>query len=97
MHNHSKNGGHKGMMWMMIPCLLLIAVVLFSRDKLVPPKYLWLIIVGVCVVPHVWMMFKGRGGHGEYGDANMEDKTDDVSEEQPGEKDEGDEHDEKHL
>ena len=79
MHNHDKNGGGKGMMWMMIPCLLLIAFALFGGGSLASSKYLWLIIVGVCVVPHIWMMFRGHGGHS---DDNAEDKINDASEKQ---------------
>ena len=72
MHNH--NGGNgKSMMWMMIPCLLLIAFALFGGGNLASSKYLWLIIVGVCVVPHIWMMFKG---HGKHSDTNTEEKSD---------------------
>ncbi len=74
MHNNNNSGGHKGMMWMMIPCLLLIVFVLFGGAS---SKYLWLIMLGVCVVPHLWMMFKG--GHGGHSDTNIEDKKDDTS------------------
>ena len=62
MHNHN-NGGHKGMMWMMIPCLLLLGVLFFGGSKLSSSGYLWLIVIGVCVVPHIWMMFKVPGEH----------------------------------
>jgi len=79
MHNHNnQNGGHKGMMWMMIPCLLMIAVVLLGGNKLGSSKYLWLIVVGVCVVPHLWMMFKGRGCKKEN---NKEEKSDTIDKE----------------
>lgn len=70
MHSHDGKGG-KNMMWMMIPCLLLMAFALFDGGSLVSSKYLWLIIVGVCVVPHIWIMFKG---HGESTDTNTEEK-----------------------
>ena len=62
MHDHNENNGHKGMMWMMIPCILLVVIALFG-SKLASSNYLWLIILGVCVVPHIWMMLKGRGKH----------------------------------
>jgi hypothetical protein len=78
MHNHNGKNG-KSMMWMMIPCLLLIAFALLGGGNLASSKYLWLIIVGVCVIPHIWMMFKGHGGHG---DDSVEDKTNDASEKQ---------------
>ncbi len=75
MHNHNdKDSGHKGMLWMMIPCLLLLGFLFFSGGKL-SSGYLWLIIIGVCVVPHIWMMLKGHGGHGGHGDADTDEKT----------------------
>jgi hypothetical protein len=63
MHNHDGKNS-KSMIWMMIPCLLLVAVVLFGGRKLASSNYLFLIMLGVCVVPHFWMMFKGHRGHG---------------------------------
>mgnify|MGYP003393103175 CR=1 FL=1 len=63
MHDHNENNGHKGMMWMMIPCILLVVIALFGGSKLASSNYLWLIILGVCVVPHIWMMLKRRGKH----------------------------------
>ncbi len=84
MHEHNNNGNkesrHKGMWLMMIPCLLLVAVILFSGSALSSSRYLWLIIIGACVIPHIWMMFKGHGGHG---DTDMEDKTNGASAKQP--------------
>ena len=63
MHNHNNNGGHKGMMWMIIPCLLLLGVLFLGGGKLSSSWYLWLIIIGICVGPHVWMMLTGHGSH----------------------------------
>lgn len=63
MHNN-KNDGHKGMMWMMIPCFLLLGVLFFGGGKLSSSWYLWLIIIGICVGPHIWMMLRGHGSHG---------------------------------
>lgn len=62
MHNHNEGSG-KSMMWMMLPCLLLLAVVIFGGSGLFSSKYIWLIMLGVCVVPHLWMMFKGNKEH----------------------------------
>ena len=63
MHNHDHR---KGMMWMMIPCLLLLGVLFFGGERLFPSSgYLWLIAIAICVVPHIWMMFRGHGGHGD--------------------------------
>ena len=72
MHNHDGKNS-KSMMWMMLPCLLLVAVVFLGGGKLASSNYLWLIMLGVCVVPHLWMMFKG--GHGGHSDDNTENKT----------------------
>lgn len=58
------------MIWMMIPCLLLIVVTLFGGEKLASFNYFWLIILGVCIVPHIWMMFKGHGEHDNNGTEN---------------------------
>lgn len=66
----------KSMIWMMIPCFLMIAVILFGGSKLASSGYLWLIIVGVCMVPHLWMMFKGHGECGGHSASNTEDKID---------------------
>ena len=67
MHNHNnesdKDGGHKGMMWMIIPCLLLLGVLFFGGGKLSSGGYLWPILIGVFVVAHVWTMFRGHGGN----------------------------------
>lgn len=68
MHNHNnnnQNGGHKGMLWMMIPCLLLLGFLFIGGGAIASSKYLWLILIGVCAVPHLWMMWKGHGGHGD--------------------------------
>ena len=86
MHNHNGENS-KSMLWMMLPCLLLVLFVLFGGAGLVSSKYLWLIILGVCVVPHLFMMFKGRGGHG---DNDTEDKNNDTSVNQSETKDEDD-------
>lgn len=80
MYDHdnvnNRDDGHKGMMWMMIPCLLLLGVLFLGGGKLASFNYLWLIMLGVCVVPHLWMMFKGHGSHKVHGDNNTEDKID---------------------
>lgn len=72
---------------MMIPCLLLLGVLLFGGDKLASSGYLWLILIGVCVVPHLWMMFKGHGGHGDAdADADSGEATPDGGQGQTSEK-----------
>jgi len=85
MHNHNKDGGGKGMMWMMIPCLLLLGFLFIGGGSLSSGGYLWPILIGVFVLAHVWMMFKGHGGHGGN---DTEDKTDDTSTKESGAKDE---------
>ncbi len=87
MHNHNSSdggGGHKGMMWMMIPCLLLLGVLFLGGGKLSGGGYLWPILIGVFVIAHVWMMFRG---HGKHGDTDMGEK-DDASTKESGAKDE---------
>lgn len=76
MHDHNKDGGGKGMMWMMIPCLLLIGVLFLFGGKVSGDGYLWPILIGVFVIAHVWMMFKGHGGHGGHGGTDTEDTID---------------------
>ena len=67
MHNYTNNngGGHKRMMWMMIPCLILLGVLFLGGGKLASFNYLWLILISICVMPHLWMMLKGHGGHSD--------------------------------
>ncbi len=91
MHNHNNNdsgGGPKGMMWMMIPCLILLGVLFLGGGKL-SSGYLWPVLIGVFVVAHVWMMFKGHRGHK---DDSAEDKIDNTSAKQPEIKDGNDKH-----
>lgn len=77
------------MLWMMLPCLLLAGILLFGGNTFASSGYLWLIVVGVCVVPHIWMMFKGQGGHK---DDDMEDKVGDTSAKHLDKKDEDNKH-----
>lgn len=46
---------------MMLPCLLLAVVALVGGDTLSSSKYFWLLLIGICVVPHLFMMWKGKG------------------------------------
>jgi len=62
-HNGNKNSGHQGMMWMMISCLLLLGILFLGGGKLSSGGYFWPILIGIFVVAHVWMMFKGHGEH----------------------------------
>ena len=73
---HSHNGkNNSSMLWMMIPCILLLGVVVIGGGKS-SSGYLWPILIGVFVVAHIWMMFKG---HRRHGDVNMQNEVDDIS------------------
>ncbi len=51
-------------MWMMLVCCLApVAILLFAGGQLSGGGYLWPILIGVFVVGHIWMMFRGHGGH----------------------------------
>ena len=63
------------MMWMMIPCLLLLGFLFLGGGKLSSNGYLWPILIGVFVAAHVWMMFKGHGGHRDDEAQNTFDPT----------------------
>jgi len=77
MHNHNGKGNNS-MMWMMIPCLLLVGVLFLGGGKLSGGGYLWPILIGVFVVAHIWMMFRG---HGKHGDTNSDEKHEITGEE----------------
>ena len=77
--NNNNNSGHKGMMWMMIPCLILLGFLFLGGDKFSSGGYLWFIFIGGFVLLHILMMFKGHGGHGKHGDTN---KSEDHSQKQ---------------
>lgn len=88
MHNHDGKGNNN-MIWMMIPCLLLLGFLFIGGGNLSSGGYLWPILIGVFVVAHVWMMLKGHGGHS---DNNTEDKNDDTSVKPSETKDENNKH-----
>ena len=77
MHNHNSNkdGGHKGMMWMMIPCFLLLGFLFLGGGKLSSGGYLWPILIGAMVAAHLWMMFRGHGSHGDHHADHTENHT----------------------
>lgn len=81
MHKRDGKGGN-GMMWMMIPCLFLLGILFLGGDKLSGGGYLRSILIGVFVVAHVWMMFRGHGH------TSTEDKTDNASAKESAAKDE---------
>ncbi|MDP3725522.1 MAG: hypothetical protein Q8R20_03585 [Nanoarchaeota archaeon] len=69
-NNNNKDGGHKGMMLMMIPCLLLLGILFLGEGKLSSSEYIWPILIGVFVVAHIWIMFRGYGRHGKHSDTD---------------------------
>jgi hypothetical protein len=74
-HTNGNDSGHnKGMMWMMIPCILLFVVLFLGGERLSSGGYVWPILIGVFVVAHIWMMFTGHGGHGGHDDNNAHAK-----------------------
>ncbi|MEK7219172.1 MAG: hypothetical protein AAB687_00665 [Patescibacteria group bacterium] len=87
MHNHDGKNS-KSMMWMIIPCLILLGVLFFAGGKL-SSGYLWPILIGVFVVAHVWMMFRGHGGRN---DTDTEDKIGEGATKQAEKKDGNSEH-----
>ena len=72
------------MLWMMIPCIILFGFLFLGGGKLSSGGYLWPILIGVFVVAHVWMMFRGHG----HGGTSTEDKIDNASTKQSDTKDE---------
>lgn len=63
MHNHH-NEGSRRMMWIIIPCVILLGILFIGGGKFPSSGYFWLILLGVCVIPHIWMMFRGHESHG---------------------------------
>ena len=62
------------MLWMILICVLPLVVLLFAGGKLSSGGYLWPILIGAFIVAHLWMMFKGHGGHSDV-DEDGETKT----------------------
>ncbi len=48
------------MMWMMLGCAALFLVLFFAGDIL-PTKVLFPLLIGLCVLAHLWMMVRGCG------------------------------------
>jgi len=72
MNHHNHNGKkNSSMMWMMLICLLPLAVLFFVGSGRFSTGYIVPILIGVCVGAHIWMM---RRGHGEHSDTNEEKK-----------------------
>lgn len=51
------------MMWMMLICCALPLILLFSGGSaLFSGGYFLPILVGILIIVHLWMMFRGHGG-----------------------------------
>lgn len=61
---------------MVVCCALLLGALFLGGSSLSLGGYFWLILIGVFVIVHVWMMFRG---HGKHGDAGTKEKTDGAS------------------
>lgn len=85
-NNNQKHG--ISMMWMMLGCIVLFAVLFFIGGSLSFGGILWPILIGIFVAGHIGMMLKGYGRHEKHGDANMENKPDAILEKQADTKDE---------
>lgn len=55
------NGQHNSsMLWMMLICALPLVILLFAGGSRFSTGYTWPIIIGVMIVVHIGMMFKGH-------------------------------------
>ena len=61
------------MMWMMVPCILIVIFAVFAGGGGFR-SWPFLAIIGAMVAGHLWMMFRGHG-HGS-SDDNQHDMTD---------------------
>mgnify|MGYP001611512572 CR=1 FL=1 len=61
---------------MIFCCALLLVALFFVVGGFSSGGYLWPILIGVFIIAHVWMMFKGHGGRQ---DDDTEDEIDDTS------------------
>ncbi len=52
------------MIWMILGCLALPAILFFASGKLSSGDFIWKILIGVFIAGHFWMMFRGHGLHG---------------------------------
>ena len=50
-------------MWMMVICCVMPLVALFFvGGKISTGGYFWPVLIGIFVIVHIWMMFRGHGG-----------------------------------
>ena len=68
------------MMWMMALCALPIVILFFAGGKSSSSEYFWPIFIGIFIVAHFWMMFRGHGSHSENpANRNGNDKVKDIT------------------
>ena len=73
MENNENKKHNSSMMWMMLPCLLILAFALFTGGG-GPRSWPFLLVIGAMVVTHLWMMFRGHGSRSsDEGHATMAD------------------------
>ncbi len=66
MHDHNKNSGHKGMMWMMIICCLLPVIVLFGGIeffKSIGYSWIGIALVGIFILMYLFRMWRTNQDH----------------------------------
>lgn len=66
MHNDKRN--NDSMLWMMLPCLLLLGVLFLIGGAGASAGFLLPILIGVFVIAHIWII-SGHGDHGENEDS----------------------------
>lgn len=70
MHDHNDKNGkqNSSMMWMMLICAIpLVALLFFGGWSLRGGPWFFPVAIGVFVLAHIWMMFKGHGSHSDEG------------------------------
>ncbi|MBI5742621.1 MAG: hypothetical protein HZA25_02175 [Candidatus Niyogibacteria bacterium] len=64
------------MLWMMLPCLLLLGILFFAGGRSFSGGYFAPVLIGAFIAAHIWMMFRGHGEHGRnHGNAEEDRKT----------------------
>ncbi len=54
--------GYMGMLWMILPCLLLLGVSFLGGGNAFSSGYVWPILLGAFLITHIWMMVKDHAG-----------------------------------
>ncbi len=69
MHNRDGKGGFPPL-WMTVLCVVPVLILFFVGRRFYSGGYILPVLVGVCIVTHLWMMFRGHGS----GKDNSEEK-----------------------